>query len=125
MLVVALAVTVVVGIGAYNAGVSAGLEQNIAAGGGDAELVRYGAHGRGFGLFPVGLILFPLLFIGFFLVMGAAFGRGARWGGPGPWGGGPGRGDDRRAFEDWHRRQHERPSEAQQTGGDPAGGTTS
>jgi hypothetical protein len=123
MLVVALAVTVVVGIGAYNAGVSEGLAQNIADGGGNTELVRYIGHGRGFGFFPVGLILFPLLFFGFFILMGAAFGRGARWGGPGPWGGGPWRGDDRRAFEDWHRRQHERPSDAHQTGGDAAGGS--
>lgn len=128
MLVVALAVTVVVGIGAYNAGVSEGLAQNIDAGGGNAEVVRHvrsslPPHGRGFGFFPVGLILFPLLFFGFFMVMGAAFGRGARWGGPSA--GGPWRGDDRRAFEDWHRRQHDRPSEAQQTGGEPAGGGTS
>ena len=109
VMVVALAVTILVGIGAYNAGVSEGLAQNIDAGGGNAELVRHVGHGRAFGFFPVGLILFPLLFFGFFVFMGAAFGRGARWGGPGP--GGPGRGDDRRAFEDWHRRQHEGPSE--------------
>jgi hypothetical protein len=129
VMVVALAVTILVGIGAYNAGVSEGLAQNIDAGGGNAELVRHVRSslpppGRGFGFFPVGLILFPLLFFGFFVFMGAAFGRGARWGGPGPWGGGPGRGDERRAFEDWHRRQHERPSDAHQTGGEPAEGST-
>ena len=36
VMVVALAVTVLVGIGAYNAGVSEGLAQNIDAGGGNA-----------------------------------------------------------------------------------------
>jgi hypothetical protein len=81
VMVVALAVTVLVGIGAYNVGVSEGLAQNIDAAGGNAELVRHVGYGRGFGFFPVGLILFPLLFFGFFMLMGAAFGRGARWGG--------------------------------------------
>ena len=122
VLVAALAVTVLVGIGAYNAGVSEGLAQNIDAGGGNAELVRYDGHGRGFGFFPLGLLLFPLLFFGFFLLMGAAFGRGARGFGPGRWGGGPGR-DDRPSFEDWHRRQHERQGETG-SGGEPTGSST-
>jgi hypothetical protein len=124
MLVVALAVTVLVGIGAYNAGVSAGLAENIEVGGGNAELARFAGHGRGFGFFPVGLILFPLLFFGLFMLMGAAFGRGARGGGPGPWGGGPWRGDERQAFEDWHRRQHERPNEPGGSRGEPGGSST-
>lgn len=84
-----------IGILAYNAGLSEGLERS----GGADEVVRVVDDG-----FPFGLILFPLFFFGFFALMRLMFWR--RWGGPGhhgPWG--P-EGKDA-AFEEWHRRQHE------------------
>ena len=114
VLVVAVAVTVLIGIGAYNAGVSEGLAQNLDQSGSGADIAHYVDHDRRFGFFPVGLILFPLLFFGFFALMGAAFGRGARWGGPGPWGG-----DRTRGLEDWHRRQHEPSGDTKGAGGEP------
>jgi hypothetical protein len=86
-------VAVGVGIGAYNWGVSEGLEQSGRA----VETVRY-YHGPGF--FPFGLILFPLLIFGFFALM-----RGAFWGRH--WGDhhhGSGR------LEEYHRELHERES---------------
>jgi hypothetical protein len=120
VLVVALVVTVLVGIGAYNAGVSEGVAQGLEEGGRSAELDRaFGPH-RGFGFFPLGLLFVPLLFFGFFALMGALFGRGPRWGGPGPWGGG-GYG----SFEEWHRRQHERPGRAERTDEGSSAGETS
>jgi hypothetical protein len=105
---------VIIGVTAYNAGVTHGLEQTGRA----VEVVRVGP---GYGYFPFGLFLFPLFFIGLFLLIRGAFWslRGAgrdghhyspgRWG-PGPWGQG-----GSQAFEDWHRRQHE------QTAGDQPG----
>ncbi len=134
-----------IGVGAYNLGVSRGLEH----GGHAVEAVRVVGpgfhHGYGYGYFPFGLILFPLFLLGIFLLLRGAFwrgrwggpgygpggwgGPGARsWGGPGPWGqGGPAAGE---RAEEWHRRQHgdqagerqrEQAGEQPDGGGEPAG----
>ena len=131
-----------IGVGAYNAGVTEGVSEGLRQSGQDAQVVRvvgprFGhGYGYGYGFFPFGLILFPLLVIGIILLVRGAFWRG-RWGGPGgygpgghgwgppgPWGqGGPQR------FEDWHRRQHDPPSdqprdqttEQPRSGGEPTG----
>ena len=103
--ILSLLLAIGVGIGAYNVGYQHGLDVN-----GSVEMVRYvGWHAGGF--FPFGLFLFPLFFIGVFVLL-----RGAFWHGgghhdhDGPWSHGPGgqMGTGRReAFEDWHRRQHD------------------
>jgi hypothetical protein len=79
---------------------------------------RYWAGRYGWGFFPFGLLLFPLLFIGIFALFRFAF--WGRWGGG--WGDHPhpssmGRGGwgSREAFEEWHRHEHERP----ESGPDP------
>jgi hypothetical protein len=107
---------IAIGVGAYNAGIHEGLERS----GDAAEVVRY--VGPGFG-FPFGLVLFPLFFFGIFALMRGAFwrrgwdGHGHGPSGPGPWGkGGP------PAFEEWHRRQHERSPEQTSAGGEPVAG---
>ena len=109
---------IAIGVSAYNAGVSHGLEQTGRA----VEVVRVVGHGY----FPFGLFLFPLFFIGLILLIRGAFGR-RRWGGPGPgdsgpghWG--PGGWSNRQAmFEDWHRRQHEQGTgDHPGSGGEPA-----
>ena len=97
-----------VGIGAYNAGLSNGLEQT------GAEVVRVDDHRGGFG-FPFGLILFPLFFFGiFFLLKGAFWGRHWHGGPPGPgyWGGPQG-------VEEWHRRLHEEGTDRPRGGDEP------
>jgi hypothetical protein len=111
-----------IGVAAYNAGLDQGVAEGLRQSGQDAQAVRVigPRFGRGYGYgwgFPFGLLLFPLLVIGIILLVRGAFWRG-RWGGPGgygpggygwgppgPWGqGGPQR------FEEWHRRQHDQPS---------------
>jgi hypothetical protein len=129
--VVLLAILAVVGIGvgAYNAGHTDGLAEGLRHSGETVQVVREvgpGFHpGYGYGFFPFGLILFPLLVIGIVLLLRGAFWRG-RWGGPGYWGrgyggpgpwGGPQRFQER--FQDWHRDQHERTEEQARAGGDP------
>lgn len=125
-LLVLIVVAIGAGVGAYNVGFDAGLEEAETAGG---EVVRVVGDrwGRGGGLFfPFGFLLFPLFFIGIFLLIRAAFwGRHDRgdWA-PGPWRGGP------PMFEEWHRRQHETASrdhlgsggEPSASGGGPPGG---
>jgi hypothetical protein len=96
VLLLVVVVATAVGIGAYNAGLSEGLEEAGRAG----EVVRVVGPDRGF--FPFGLFLFPLFFFGLFFLARAAFwGRG--WHGHGPWG----PGGRREAIEGWHRRLHE------------------
>lgn len=108
---------IAIGVGAYNAGVTHGLEQ--ARDG--VDVVRYVGPGFGYG-FPFGLILFPLFIIGIFALVRAAFWR--RWdghhhphGGPGRWGNGA-----PPTFEEWHRRQHEQVLEQPSAGAEPAAG---
>jgi hypothetical protein len=106
VVLLAILVAIAIGVGAYNAG----LHQAVVTEGGRAgEVVRVigPGHGYGYGFFPFGFLLFPLLFIGLFFLLGRLFWRG-RWGdhphphwGPRPYGKGPS------AFEEWHRRQHE------------------
>ena len=114
VLILVILVGIGVGIGAYNAGVSHGLQESARNG----DVVR--VVGPGFG-FPFGFILFPLFFFGIFFLLRAAFWRGA-WGGPGhgPWG--PGHEDRSRHFEEWHRRQHGEAA-ADRAGGDRDAGT--
>jgi hypothetical protein len=93
---------VAIGVGAYNWGLSVGLEQTAEG----AEVVRV-VDGPGWG-FPFGLILFPLFLFGIFALMRGLF-WSRRWDGRG-WG--PGRWRDENhpgwaMFDDWHRRQHE------------------
>jgi uncharacterized membrane protein len=96
VIVLVALVAVAVGIGAYNAGMSQGLEETGRAG----EVVR--VVGPGYGVFPFGFV-FPLLFffLIFFLIRGAFWGR--RWG-PG----GHHWESRERAIEDLHRRLHQR-----------------
>jgi hypothetical protein len=123
LVVLAILAAVGIGVGAYNAGVSEGLQQS----GQGAQVVRVvgPGYGPGFGFFPFGLILFPLFVIGIAVLVRGAFWRG-RWGGPGsgpggygrpgPWGpGGPQR------FEEWHRRQHEQSTDQASGRGEPTG----
>jgi len=105
MVILLILAAIAIGVGAYNAGLSQGLEEGGRAG----EVVR--VVGPGFGFFPFGLILFPLFLFGIFALFRAAAWRG-RWGGPGgP--GGPGRWDHHGPWseraEEWHRRLHEQP----------------
>jgi hypothetical protein len=101
VLLLMVLVGVAVGVGAYNAGLSEGLERTGSA----TEVVRYVGPGFGFGF---GWLLFPLFFFGIFFLLRGAFWR-RRWedhgehGRGGPWAG---------RFEDWHRRQHEEGSGA-------------
>ncbi|HYY80697.1 MAG TPA: hypothetical protein VFD04_16175 [Actinomycetes bacterium] len=113
--VVLLAILAVVGIGvgAYNAGHTDGLAEGLRHSGETVQVVREvgpGFHpGYGYGFFPFGLILFPLLVIGIVLLLRGAFWRG-RWGGPQRF---------QERFQDWHRDQHERTEEQARAGGDP------
>ena len=105
---------VLIGVGAYHAGVSHGLVQ---AGHADqvVRVVGPGYYG-GWGFFP-GFLLFPLFIFGFIFLMRGLFWR-RHWGGPGgPYGGHKGWEDRGAKFEDWHRRQHE-----QATGDHPGAG---
>jgi hypothetical protein len=110
---------VVIGVGAYNAGLNQGLERT-----GDAvQVVRY--VGPGFG-FPFGLILFPLFLFGIFALARGAFWRRHWDGGPHGWQGsmrpgGPRGGGEPAAFEDWHRHLHEQSDEHRDAGGAGAG----
>ena len=101
---------VAIGIGAYHAGVNHGLDE-VASG---ARVVR--VVGPGYDGFPFGLFLFPLLFIGFFLLLRGAF-WGRRWGGPGH-GSYSGGWRGREMFDEWHRRQHDAGTEDRPGSGD-------
>jgi hypothetical protein len=109
---VAALVAAVVGVAAYDAGVSHGLAQQVAAAGNAPAAYPYPYHWHrpwGFGIF------FPLLF-GFLLlrlIFWGGFGH-RRWGG-GAYCGTAGR-DVPPAFEEWHRRAHERPRDPAATG---------
>ena len=108
VVVLVVLASVGVGVAAYNAGVSRGLEQ------GGGEVVR--VVGPGFG-FPFGLILllsFGTLFLIRAATWGRRWGRPGRWGGPGHW---QGAGEH---FEDWHRRQHGEVPEPPEGGSDRA-----
>ena len=88
-----------VGIGAYNWGVTEGLERT----GEGVEVVRY-VGGHGFGFFPFFPILFIILVFGLFR--------------PWRWGGGPGRGSNggggwgpshammEERMNEWHKQAH-------------------
>ena len=120
---VLIALLVVIGIGVYNAGVSAGLAETGAAVASGAPVVYYGPYvghpwgwGGGPGFFG---IFFGIL--GIFLIFGlirAAFGFG-RWGRGGrDWGNhhGPGgRGGPGGYLDDWHRKAHEPADETKST----------
>lgn len=109
--VLAIVIAILIGVGAYNAGVHHGVAQS-----GDPETaVRYwDGHRFGAGFFPLGLLFFPLLIFGIFALFRFAF-WGGRWGGgwgdhphPHPHGTGNGGWGGRESFEEWHRREHGR-----------------
>ena len=107
-----------VGIGAYNWGVSDGIDQSGKA----VQVVRYvGGHG-GFGVFPF-FLFFPLIFLALFAFKGAMWRR--HWdhdGGPGGHHGPGGHGRWEQGFEDWHRKQHEVGTGGTDAGGEPSVG---
>src|SRR5437870_1131708 len=78
-----IAAGVLIGVGAYHAGVSHGLVQA-----GHSQVVRVVSPGFGYGgFFPFGFLLFPLFLFGFLFLMRALF-WGRHWGGhrgPGGW----------------------------------------
>jgi hypothetical protein len=129
LLVIVLGIgATILGITAYNAGVSAGLAQNIAESGGAVVVAPgypagpYVGWGYGWGFFG---FFAALLF--FFLIVGlirAAFGVGRGWG-RGGWGpGGPGgRGWDRHGYGSWDDRVREVHDELHRTGGQPPSGS--
>jgi hypothetical protein len=89
-----------VGVTAYNAGVSEGIERSADG----SEVVRVVDYGPGRGFFPLGFIFFPLAVIGTIAIV-AAISRRGRWGGP-PWTrGGPPAFEER--IKEWHKREHE------------------
>ena len=105
-----------IGIGAYNWGVSDGLDQSGKA----VEVVRY-VGGHGFGFFPF-FLFFPLIFLALFAFKGAMWRRHGDHG-HGPGGHGPGgHGLWEQGFEDWHRKQHEVGTGGSDAGGEPASG---
>jgi hypothetical protein len=125
VLLLVLAVTGI-GIGAYHAGESHAVAQQVATTGEGTQVVHvvddYGYRWGHGGFFPFGFFLFPLFLIGTFLLVRAALWRGGPWRGgwgagghhgPGPFGpGGPG--DEWRArAEKWHRSMHEGREQAQ------------
>lgn len=128
--VLAAAVLLTVGVGAYRAGQDDEVVARTVEG---DEVVRVVDHGRDF--FP-GFFLFPLLIIGvIFLVARAGRHRGyGPWGAGGPgWGpgyrGGPGRGpwgggcDPEAGMREWHRRLHEEEAEEAPPADTPPGDT--
>ena len=112
-----IAAGIMIGVGAYHAGVTDGIDQAARS----DQIVRVvGGH---YGGFPFGLFVFPLVIFGIFAIAGA---KRRRWaamgpGGPGHWGG-PGKwGYDREAVEEMHRRLHEQGSgDHPSSGGEPA-----
>jgi hypothetical protein len=116
-----IAVAALIAIGAYQAGVHHTVVQTVQDGSQVVHVVGPGYyHGWGWGFFP-GFFFFPLIFIGFLLLVRGLFWGGRRWGGPGGYGPGSGSGhgweEKGRMFEDWHKRQHE-----QATGDHPSAG---
>jgi hypothetical protein len=127
---------VFLGVGAYNAGVTAGLAQNLAQTGGGVVVAPgyatapyvgwgYGWGNGGFGFFGFfGTLLVIFLFFG---LLRAAFGRGRGWGpgGPGRWGG-HGGWDGRTGRDAWEDRVRQVHDDLHRTGtgpttpGDPA-----
>src|SRR5262249_40356561 len=100
VLLLAILGGVVIGVGAYHAGVTHGLAQAAAS---DGQVVRVIGPGYGWGFFPFGIFLFPIFF---FLIFGflrvAFFGR--RWHGYGPagWDKDHTHGGRTARFEEWH-----------------------
>jgi hypothetical protein len=116
---VLIGVLVAIGVGVYNAGVSAGLATTVPAPSGAPVAYYPGPYVHGWGWGP-GWGFFGIFFwiLGIFLIFGllrAIFGWG-RWSGRGyrEWDHRPnGSGGPLNRFEEWHRRLHE---------SDPAGG---
>jgi hypothetical protein len=111
------------GVTAYNAGVTAGLAQNVAASGGSVVVAPgypagpYVGWGWGWGGGFLGFFGFLLLMFLVFGLIRAAFGWG-RWGrGGGGWGPGYGRGwDHRHGYDAWNDRVREVHDELHRSG---------
>jgi hypothetical protein len=118
-----IAAAVLIAVGAYHAGSHQAVVQTTTEGGQVVHVVGPGYYGHwGWGFFP-GFLLFPLLIFGFFFLMRGLF-WGRRWGGPGGpggYGGSSGWQERSKAFEDWHRRQHEQSAgDHTSAGGEPS-----
>lgn len=109
----AVLLSVGVGVAAYNAGERNGQQQateqiqSAQANGQEVQVVHVVSDDGHW--FP-GFIVFPFLLIGLFFLIGGMF-RAARWGGRGHGpGGGPWNDEGRRRFEErareWHEREH-------------------
>ena len=85
---------VAIGLAAYNAGYEHGLAHT-----GAVTVVRYA--GPGFGFFPFGFFIVPLVIFGFIFLTRALLWRRPMYWARGPW-------ERRQRFEDWHNRQHDR-----------------
>jgi hypothetical protein len=97
-------IAVVVGVFAYQLGLSQGLATTLPAGAAPVAYYGYPHMGFGFGFFG---LLFPLLFL--FLIFGAL--RAAVWGGRGGYGSKGWGGSGRARLEELHRELHgEKPS---------------
>jgi hypothetical protein len=134
LLVIVLGIgATILGVTAYNAGVSAGLAQNVAESGGSvvvapgyapAPYVGWGyGWGGGWGFFGfIGTLIFIFLVFG---LIRAAFGWGRGWGRGGYGPSGYGRGWDHRHGNDaWNDRVREVHDELHRTGGQPPTGGT-
>ena len=121
-------VLVGIGVGVYNAGVSAGLATTVAAPSGAPVAYYPGPYvwhgwgwGPGWGFFGIFFWILGIFLI--FALLRAIFGWG-RWSGRGyrDWNhGANGHGGPEGRFEEWHRRLHEGEASG---GGGPAGGTS-
>ena len=112
-------ILVAIGVGVYDAGVSAGVAQQGAAAASGAPAVVYAGpymghwgFGWGFGFFGIFFWILGIFLI--FALLRAAFGFGRGGYSRGGWGGHHGRygrygsyGDPRDHLEDWHRQAHE------------------
>ena len=119
-------VLIAIGVGVYDAGVTAGLAQQGAAVASGAPAVVYGGPyaghwgwgwGPGFGFFGIFFWILGIFLIFALLRAAFGFGRGGRY--RGGWGDHHGRygyGDPRDHLEDWHRQAHEAGSGSSSTG---------
>jgi hypothetical protein len=103
---------ILIGVASYHAGVNHGIAQA-------ANSDKVG--GFGYGGFPFGFLIFPLVIFGIFAIAAgarrrrwAAMGGGPGWGGPGRWG------FDQERVAEMHRQLHEQDGDHPGVGGEPS-----